>query len=59
MTTIAAHQTRDNSRFHTVAAPFPQDDGLPFAEVLSAEAIEPQTSRIQHPGPAPTDPRLR
>lgn len=40
MTTIAADQTHDKNRFHTVAAPFLQRNGLPFAEALSAEDIE-------------------
>jgi len=40
MTTIHARQMRDQNRFSAVAAPFLEDSGLPFAEVLSAEAIE-------------------
>ena len=40
MTTIAARSTQDHNGFDTVAAPFLQAPGLPFAQVLSAEAIE-------------------
>jgi len=40
MSTLAAYQTQGNTGFHTVVDPFLQDEGLPFAQVLSAEAIE-------------------
>ena len=40
MSTIATYRTRGNNDFHAVAEPFLQDEGLPFAQVLSAEAIE-------------------
>ncbi|MHC4407269.1 MAG: IS4 family transposase [Planctomycetota bacterium] len=40
MSTVAAYQTQANRGFHTVADPFLQQEGLPFAPVLSAETIE-------------------
>jgi putative transposase len=39
MSTVAAYHGRGNNDFHSVADPFLQQQGLPFAEVLSAEAI--------------------
>jgi putative transposase len=40
MSTIATSHTSDNTPFRTVAEPFLQQAGLPFAKVLSAEVIE-------------------
>ena len=40
MYTIEAHRSLRDNRFDAVAEPFLQRPGLPFAEVLSAEAIE-------------------
>lgn len=40
MTTIALSPTGSNHSFHAVAESFLQADGLPFADVLSAEYIE-------------------
>ena len=40
MTTVDTCRTSSNSTFHTVAEPFVQDEGLPFADVLSADDIE-------------------
>jgi hypothetical protein len=40
MYTVEAHQNIGHHRFDAVAAPFLQQPGLPFAEVLTAEAIE-------------------
>ena len=40
MTTVAAHRTNCKSGFDAVAAPFLQDEGLPFADVLDAESIQ-------------------
>jgi len=40
MSSILTGQAGGNNRFHVVADPFCQRDGLPFAEVLPAEIIE-------------------
>src|SRR3990170_292823 len=40
MYSVEAHRSLRNSRFDTVAEPFLQQSGLPFAEVLTAPAIE-------------------
>ncbi len=40
MTTITLRPTDRNQSFHVVAEPFLQADGLPFADVLSAESVE-------------------
>ena len=40
MSTIAATRLDRKSEFHTVAEPFLQEEGLPFAQVLSADTIE-------------------
>jgi putative transposase len=40
MSSILTGQAGGNNRFHIVADPFCQRDGLPFAEVLPAEIIE-------------------
>ena len=40
MTSVVAERMDDNGRFDAVAAPFLQGDGLPFADVLDAKAIE-------------------
>ena len=40
MTTITLRPTDSNHSFYAVAEPFLQDDGLPFADVLSAQFIE-------------------
>jgi len=40
MTTITPSSTGSQHSFHAVAEPFLQADGLPFADVLSAEFIE-------------------
>ena len=40
MTTITPSSTGSQHSFHAVAEPFLQADGLPFADVLSAESIE-------------------
>ena len=45
MYTTKANRSLRNNRFDTVAAPFLQQPGLPFAEVLTAEAIERATGR--------------
>ncbi len=40
MTSVIATQAKDNGRFNTVAAPFLEDGGLPFADVLDPKSIE-------------------
>lgn len=40
MISVAARPTSCNNSFHAVVEPFLQADGLPFADVLSAESIE-------------------
>jgi len=40
MSRIHERQRRNQNRFSSVAAPFLEDDGLPFAKVVSAEAVE-------------------
>lgn len=40
MTTVTANRRGCNDGFRVVAEPFLQHDGLPFAQVLSADAIE-------------------
>ncbi len=40
MTSVVAERMDDNGRFDAVAAPFFQGEGLPFADVLDAKAIE-------------------
>ena len=40
MTTLPLRPTDRNHSFHAVAESFLQDDGLPFADVLSAEFVE-------------------
>ena len=40
MSSVLTGQAGGNNRFHIVADPFCQRDGLPFAEVLPAEIIE-------------------
>jgi hypothetical protein len=40
MYTIEANRSKRNHRFDTVAEPFLQQPGLPFAQVLTAKAIE-------------------
>lgn len=40
MATVAAHRTDHKNGFDTIAAPFLQGEGLPFAEVLDAESIQ-------------------
>ena len=40
MTTIVTERMDDNGRFDAAAAPFLQGEGLPFADVLDAKAIE-------------------
>jgi hypothetical protein len=39
MMTVAARGTRHNNRFDAVAEAFRQKEGLPFANVLTAESI--------------------
>ena len=45
MSSILTGQAGGNNRFHVVADPFCQGDGLPFAEVLPAEIIEQAFAR--------------
>jgi hypothetical protein len=40
MSTVSDHGATGNNGFEAVASPFLQQQGLPFAQVLSAEAIE-------------------
>lgn len=40
MVTVPAYGTSRTSRFDAVVEPFRQGDGLPFAEVLTAESIQ-------------------
>ena len=40
MYTIEAYRSIRHNRFDTVAEPFLQRPGLPFSQVLTAEAIE-------------------
>jgi len=40
MSSVSTGQAGGNNRFHLVADPFCQRDGLPFADVLPAEVIE-------------------
>ena len=40
MISVVAERMSDNGRFDAVAAPFLQGEGLPFADVLDAKAIE-------------------
>ncbi|MGB2986584.1 MAG: transposase [Phycisphaerae bacterium] len=40
MTTVAAERMDGKGRFDTVAAPFLQCEGLPFADIMDAESIE-------------------
>jgi len=40
MYSVETHRSPGNNRFDTVAEPFLQQSGLPFAEVLTGEAIE-------------------
>ncbi len=40
MSSVVAERMDDNGRFDAVAAPFLQGEGLPFADVLDAKAIE-------------------
>jgi len=40
MTTIPADQDQHNNEFRVIAEPFLQDEGLPFAQALSAEDVE-------------------
>ena len=40
MATVTGSRTNDKNELDTVAAPFLQGDGLPFAEVLDAEMIQ-------------------
>lgn len=48
MYSVEAHRSLRNNRFDTVAEPFLQQSGLPFAEVLTGEAIE--RTFAQHDG---------
>ena len=45
MTTVAPHPAAGNAGFQDVLAPFLQQPGLPFAEVLNAEAVEQAFAR--------------
>ena len=45
MSTIATCRGRSNRGFQMVVAPFLQEEGLPFAQVLSAETIEQAFAR--------------
>ena len=47
MSTIAAGQDGRNNDFRVIAEPFLQDEGLPFAQALSADDVRYYTVRAE------------